>query len=61
MSQRKRTEIAELGEFGLIDCLTKNATSANKTRFPSWPSICRKQAAPWLDGPERRRSAGRSA
>ena len=31
MSQRKRTEIAELGEFGLIDCLTKNATSANKT------------------------------
>ena len=30
MSQRKRTEIAELGEFGLIDTLTRNATSANK-------------------------------
>lgn len=30
MSQRKRTEIAELGEFGLIDELTKDASSANK-------------------------------
>ena len=30
MSQRKRTEIAELGEFGLIDTLTRNATTANK-------------------------------
>ena len=30
MTQRKRTEIAELGEFGLIDTLTRNATTANK-------------------------------
>ncbi len=29
MSQRKRTEIATLGEFGLIDHLTRNATTAN--------------------------------
>ena len=31
MSQRKRTEIAELGEFGLIDHLTKDFTHSNKT------------------------------
>ena len=31
MSQRKRTEIAELGEFGLIDHLTKDFSPANKT------------------------------
>ena len=31
MSQRKRTEIAELGEFGLIDHLTKEFTVKNKT------------------------------
>lgn len=31
MSQRKRTEIAELGEFGLIDHLTKDFAPANKT------------------------------
>ena len=31
MSQRKRTEIAELGEFGLIDHLTKDFTPANKS------------------------------
>ena len=31
MSQRKRTEIAELGEFGLIDHLTKDFTLSNKT------------------------------
>ena len=31
MSQRKRTEIAELGEFGLIDHLTKDFTPSNKT------------------------------
>ncbi len=31
MSDKKRTEIAELGEFGLIDELTKGATSNNKT------------------------------
>ena len=30
MSQRKRTEIAELGEFGLIDHLTKDFSPANK-------------------------------
>ena len=30
MTQKKRTEIAELGEFGLIDTLTRNATTANK-------------------------------
>ena len=30
MTQRKRTEIAELGEFGLIDTLTRNATTSNK-------------------------------
>lgn len=30
MNQRKRTEIAELGEFGLIDELTKGATTSNK-------------------------------
>ena len=30
MSQRKRTEIAELGEFGLIDHLTKDFTPSNK-------------------------------
>lgn len=30
MSQRKRTEIAELGEFGLIDHLTRNATTSSK-------------------------------
>ena len=30
MSDKKRTEIAELGEFGLIDTLTRNATTANK-------------------------------
>lgn len=29
MSQRKRTEIATLGEFGLIDHLTRNATTSN--------------------------------
>ena len=27
MTQKKRTEIAELGEFGLIDTLTRNATT----------------------------------
>ena len=31
MTQRKRTEIAELGEFGLIDHLTKEFTVKNKT------------------------------
>ena len=31
MSQRKRTEIAELGEFGLIDHLTKDFSPANKS------------------------------
>ena len=31
MTQRKRTEIAELGEFGLIDHLTKDFTPANKS------------------------------
>ena len=31
MSQRKRTEIAVLGEFGLIDHLTKEFTVKNKT------------------------------
>ena len=31
MSEKKRTEIAELGEFGLIDELTKGATKNNKT------------------------------
>ena len=31
MSQRKRTEIAELGEFGLIDHLTKDFTPSNKS------------------------------
>ena len=31
MSQRKRTEIAELGEFGLIDHLTKEFVVKNKT------------------------------
>ena len=30
MTQKKRTEIAELGEFGLIDHLTKNFTVTNK-------------------------------
>ena len=30
MNQRKRTEIAELGEFGLIDHLTRNATTSSK-------------------------------
>ena len=30
MTQKKRTEIAELGEFGLIDTLTRNATTTNK-------------------------------
>lgn len=30
MSQKKRTEIAELGEFGLIDHLTRNATTSSK-------------------------------
>ena len=30
MTQKKRTEIAELGEFGLIDTLTRNATTSNK-------------------------------
>lgn len=30
MSDKKRTEIAELGEFGLIDELTKGATANNK-------------------------------
>ena len=30
MTQKKRTEIAELGEFGLIDTLTRNATTNNK-------------------------------
>ncbi len=29
MSQRKRTEIATLGEFGLIDHLTRNTTTSN--------------------------------
>lgn len=31
MTQKKRTEIAELGEFGLIDHLTKDFTPSNKT------------------------------
>ena len=31
MTQRKRTEIAELGEFGLIDHLTKDFSPANKS------------------------------
>ena len=31
MSNKNRTEIAELGEFGLIDLLTKEATPKNKT------------------------------
>ena len=31
MSDKKRTEIAELGEFGLIDLLTKDATKENKS------------------------------
>lgn len=31
MSEKKRTEIAELGEFGLIDHLTKDFTPSNKT------------------------------
>lgn len=31
MSEKKRTEIAELGEFGLIDHLTKDFSPANKT------------------------------
>lgn len=31
MSDRKRTEIAELGEFGLIDELTRNAAANNKS------------------------------
>lgn len=31
MSQRKRTEIAELGEFGLIDRLTQSFSSMNKS------------------------------
>ena len=31
MSQRKRTEIAELGEFGLIDHLTKDFSPVNKS------------------------------
>ncbi|MBQ6571501.1 MAG: thiamine-phosphate kinase [Alistipes sp.] len=30
MTQKKRTEIAELGEFGLIDHLTRNATTSSK-------------------------------
>ena len=30
MTQKKRTEIAELGEFGLIDHLTKDFTTSNK-------------------------------
>ena len=30
MRQRKRTEIAELGEFGLIDHITRNATTSSK-------------------------------
>lgn len=30
MSEKKRTEIAELGEFGLIDHLTRNATTSSK-------------------------------
>ena len=30
MSEKKRTEIAELGEFGLIDELTKGFTASNK-------------------------------
>ena len=30
MTQKKRTEIAELGEFGLIDHLTKDFTATNK-------------------------------
>ncbi len=31
MNDRKRTEIAELGEFGLIDELTRNAAADNKS------------------------------
>lgn len=31
MKNKKRTEIAELGEFGLIDLLTQNATSNNSS------------------------------
>ncbi len=31
MENKKRTEIAELGEFGLIDLLTQNATSNNSS------------------------------
>ena len=30
MTQKKRTEIAELGEFGLIDHITRNATTLSK-------------------------------
>ena len=30
MTQKKRTEIAELGEFGLIEHLTRNATTSSK-------------------------------
>lgn len=30
MTQKKRTEIAELGEFGLIDHITRNATTSSK-------------------------------
>lgn len=31
MHDKKRTEIAELGEFGLIDCLTRNAAADNES------------------------------
>ncbi len=31
MHDKKRTEIAELGEFGLIDCLTRNAAAENES------------------------------
>ncbi len=31
MHDKKRTEIAELGEFGLIDCLTRSAAADNES------------------------------
>ena len=50
MSQRKRTEIAELGEFGLIDHLTKDFSPANKTTLRGVGDVAAVVAAGRDDG-----------
>ena len=45
MSDKRRTEIAELGEFGLIDLLTKDATKSNKSTLRGVGDDCAVVAA----------------